>query len=365
MSQNIIADNWSLQELSELFSRGFSREEAPRIVPEIHKDRFRYDPVAGAIVQTEALFDFLTDLVLRNQIIVDEAFTEAWFSDASTLSHLINQGIVRTYAFLRNEEVLDSLRAEFVDKLCVTSDLREAQLENEKTWRANREIEHPALSTILWGGAGMLARGCLAEFSYTPHPLRRRLLQDTGLISSADATGSTVRFIQEKRAMLARGGGQDEGIFRLDLHLNPIPLIILMEAKTPQDILPVALQVRDEYAKLRGWLGEFQNVYDHETLGNFNKWNNILRSISDHVDHTMGVDKADGTSFSASMSFLSLSTSYPLINKIMNSFGVRATINKLIFGPRGKKEMDHFLDLFGERRSKLGLRLRQHFLAQD
>lgn len=66
MAQGVVADNWSLQDITTLFTEGLERDRANEIV--LNDGQHSYSPVSSAIIQTEALFDFITDLILRDEI---------------------------------------------------------------------------------------------------------------------------------------------------------------------------------------------------------------------------------------------------------------------------------------------------------
>lgn len=76
MAEGVVADNWSLQDISTLLTDGLEGDVAGEIV--IANNAHSYKPVSSAVIQTEALFDFLTDLLLRDEILVDEEFTYSW-----------------------------------------------------------------------------------------------------------------------------------------------------------------------------------------------------------------------------------------------------------------------------------------------
>lgn len=75
-------------------------------------DSYGYQPIPYAVIQIEALFDFITDIVLRDQVIVDEAFCYAWKDYNSPLVTLENAGLVRTFPFLSRPKKLDVVRSE-------------------------------------------------------------------------------------------------------------------------------------------------------------------------------------------------------------------------------------------------------------
>lgn len=51
MSSGVIADNWSLQEISSLLSEGLSDNESHEI--SISKNKHNYVPIISAIIHTE------------------------------------------------------------------------------------------------------------------------------------------------------------------------------------------------------------------------------------------------------------------------------------------------------------------------
>ncbi|MES1196672.1 MAG: hypothetical protein ABUL58_06995, partial [Steroidobacter sp.] len=123
MSQSVIADNWSLQNISELLLNGINPDFGHVVTPSIHTDSHRYDEIPLAAVAIEALFDLVTDVILRDQILVDDKFAGAWLKKGGPLNVLVKNSVVRTFPFLGNPEQLVGPREEFVARLCVTSSL--------------------------------------------------------------------------------------------------------------------------------------------------------------------------------------------------------------------------------------------------
>ncbi|ENJ5962798.1 hypothetical protein AB1Z15_004072 [Vibrio parahaemolyticus] len=78
MSQSIISDNWSLQDIGGLLTGGIDESKSHYIAIDKENDRYSYEDSLSAIINTEALFDLLTDIILRDQILVEENFISAW-----------------------------------------------------------------------------------------------------------------------------------------------------------------------------------------------------------------------------------------------------------------------------------------------
>ena len=95
MSQSVISDNWSLQDIARLFTSGLDESDTSYLIIERINDRYGYEPVSHAGVSSESLFDFLTDIILRDQIIVDEQFINTWKDLRSPLDLALKEKIDR------------------------------------------------------------------------------------------------------------------------------------------------------------------------------------------------------------------------------------------------------------------------------
>ena len=63
MSQSVISDNWSLQNISELLVNGMDEVEGHYIVIDRENDSYEYKNISSAVIKIEALFDFITDII--------------------------------------------------------------------------------------------------------------------------------------------------------------------------------------------------------------------------------------------------------------------------------------------------------------
>lgn len=100
MSQSVISDNWSLQNIAELLTSGIDESESHYITIDKESDSYSYEASMSAIINTEALFDFITDIILRDQILVEEKFVNAWNWEGNPFQEALSQGVRRPYPFL-------------------------------------------------------------------------------------------------------------------------------------------------------------------------------------------------------------------------------------------------------------------------
>ncbi len=361
MSQSVISDNWSLQNISELLFNGMEDGKGHYIKIDRKNDSYEYKTISSAAIQTEALFDFITDIILRDQIIVDEKFTQAW-KQYSSLNSAVNAGVIKSFPFLNDEEKLTGPRIEFTDRLCVTSELKSHHEENSIGWKKNKHTPHSYLSQTLWGGAGMLARGFVYEKGYTPHPVRKRLFLDAGIaMPNEDAVIQLNNVITEKRAKMSSVNINNDELHSLTINMLPLPIQVIQESNSVSDLISVALQLREEYQELRNWLGCYQQALSDGSYKGILKFQEILLSISQYIDSKMGVIDSSSPTFTAGMGVLKVTLKGQPINALKNQFGVRSMVNNLIVSHTGNSGLKKFLNFFGQKNTTVGLNVLENF----
>ena len=362
MSQSVISDNWSLQIINELLTEGMDSSDTQYITIDRNKDSYGYKNIASAVIYIEALFDLITDIILRDQILVDEEFAHVWKENDSPLLKAEDSGVIRAYPFLIDPEKLVEPRNEFVSRLCVTSDLKHDHEENETGWEMARSSPHAYLSQTLWGGAGMLARGFVYEKGYTPHPVRKRFFIDAGIaLSSKDSVLKINNLIKEKRTALANSSIGDDELYSLTININPLPLHVFQESNSTSDLISVALQFREEYQELRDWLGTYQQALSDGSYEDKLKFEKIVRSISKYIDSRMGIVDPNSSTFTIGIDVLKVAIKGQPLNALKNQFGVRSMINNLILGRTGHAELKKFLNFFGHKNTTVGMKVLEYF----
>ncbi len=362
MSQSVISDNWSLQNISELLIKGMEIEDGHYIKIDRENDSYEHRSISKAVIQTEALFDFITDIILRDQIIVDEKFTRAWKQYGGPLDNALSASVIKPFPFLVDYKKLIEPRNEFVDRLCVTSELKLHHEENNAEWTKNKRTPHDFLSQTLWGGAGMLARGFVYEKGYTPHPVRKRLFLDAGItMPSEDAVIQLNKTITEKRAKISSVNINNDELHSLTINMLPLPIRVIQESNSVDDLIPVALQLREEYQELRNWLGCYQQALSDGSYKDILKFQKILQSISQYVDSKMGIIDSSSPTFTAGIGVLKVALKGQPINAIKNQFGVRSMVNNLIVSRAGNSDLKKFLNFFEQKNTSVGLSVLENF----
>lgn len=361
MAQDVIADNWSLQDISTLFVDGLESDTADEIV--LVNGEHSYSPVSSAIIQTEALFDFLTDLVLREEILVDEKFTSSWDMSGSPISEAKRIGVVRSYPFLSKPEKLEEPRERIVGHICSTDSLRIAHKENVDEWNTIGQTPDPLLSITLWGGAGMCARSFVYEKNYTPHPLRKRLFLNSGfMLPVADALHQATTFIDDEKVSVTKKIYGNDALFSSYINIPAIPIRIIQESNSAEQLISTALQLRDDFQGFRDWLKIFQNAMSKGDTKNLLKIRRQLDSVSQYVDNKIGYGSTSKpVTMEVGMGIFKIAIQCDPVESFKNQFGIRATLNKLIFGGSGKDAIRKYISMFGEKGSGIGYEIEKSF----
>lgn len=361
MTQATISDNWSLQDISNLLTEGFDRDETAEIV--LENNRHDYRPILNAIIQTEALFDFLTDLILCDEILVDEQFTSSWEGINSQIEEAKKNGIVRAYPFLENPEKIIGPRDKIIEHICSTPSLKKSHRENVEGWESVRQTPDPMLSQTLWGGAGMCARSFIFEKGYTPHPLRRRLLINSGFLRPReDPLHQLKTFINDKKVRVTQKIYGDDSLLSTYVNIPAIPIRIIQDSDSADKIISTALEMRDDFKSLRDWLNRFQKAVSTGNSKSLLKHRKELDSVSEYIDKKIGYGSSNNpVSLEAGIGIFKIAVQGNPIESIKNQFGIRARLNKLILNGTGKAEIQKFVKMFGESGTETAYEIERSF----
>ncbi|MGF1903432.1 hypothetical protein [Aliivibrio sifiae] len=361
MAQGVVSDNWSLQDISSLFSEGMDNSSADEIV--VENKQHSYKSIYYASIQTEALFDFLTDLVLRDEILVEQKFEHAWVNTSSSILKAKELGVVRSYPFLNEPQKLVEPRNRIIEHMCSIDSLTLAHQENVLGWEEAKVVPHSLLSATMWGGAGMCARSFVYEKSYTPHPLRKRFFVNSGfMLPSGDALHQLTSFLNDEQVKVSKKIYGSDALYSLFVNMPAIPIRIIQDSDSVDQLIDTALEMRNDFAKLREWLKLFQNALSQDDIPSIMRYRKELDSVSKYVSAKIGLGSLNKpVTMEAGVSIFKMSIQTDPVNTFKNQFGVRATLNKLIFGSNGKPEIRKYINMFDQRNTAVGYEIEQHF----
>lgn len=356
MSNSLIIDNWLLQDVGNCLSHGLSQDGSSEIVISQPNDSHSIRDVPSAGVQLEALLGFLVDIVFRDSLVVDSEFTDTWMAYQGTFAALLKTGLVRALPFRSHDDRLRDAKRFVLDRLCVTSTLREAQRRNEESWLARKGADDPYMSAVIWGTAGMLSRSHVFEAPYSGHPLRKRVIEQTVFAKPLrDMVAETLEWLTEERLRLYETKANDGSQRTAALVLPPVAIEIIEESRDINQLIPVAYQLRDKYAKMREWMKSIQTAMDTEDSKEIAKYKKALHAVSKDLNRAMGETDIGKVTLKIGWGWPSVSISVGTLNDVMKKFGMRAMLNNQIFTGHGKKSIKKLLRMFGEETSGLGL----------
>jgi hypothetical protein len=360
----LLLDNWTLQCAGSLLEQGLTGRSASELVLTTDGRRFRYLRRSEDIVNVRSLFQALDSVVFGQTLVVDQDSAGTW-ADVTAFLPLLKRGVILAHPFQPIRAHWVPARERFVTELCVCPAMRALHRRNVARYAASGETADAFFAQLIWGGAGMMARAHAMGIPYLAHPLRDAWFQRVGrLFGPPSAQQRLQAFATEKRVQVLKRADQTGFLARLSL--PPVAALAVQEATSLDDVVPVALQLRREYAPLREWLGEFQAAMDAGQPADLLAREKVLQSVGRNIESMCSAFPVGDTTLQIGTSWLkmSLKTGDP-INTLRNQFGVRAMINRLLLAPAGREVVRKLAGLCGEKRSRRGLDFEREFLRES
>jgi hypothetical protein len=353
MSHRLLIDNWTLQNAGEILCNGLSGESAHELVFTKTGVNYRYDEVPADIVRFEALCLFLSNIVFSDEIFLDGKYADAWERFEPIKEALAARIIVKKpFKDLLPDWI--NAREAMADRLCLNAALLKAHRANKRAYAKDGKSKDEYLSQLLWGGAGMLARAEYFNLPYVPHPARAQLFRRVGIILGSPTAGAKMaEFVSSERSKIYKrlGGG---GV-TAEIHLPPIVVQIIESSRDVSDLVPTALQLRDDYTGVRVWLAKLQQAFSEDNTKAILAHNKELESVSQHLDSYSSSNPQGDTTIQVGVSWLKVGVKAGApLNTIKNRFGIRAQLNRLILAPAGFKSVKKFTKMLGEQHTTRG-----------
>ncbi len=345
MKNSVLFDNWTLQDIGILIRSGIIDRESKFLLASRSDDSFEYFSRKYYTVQIECLFKLLNDIVLRDSILIDSRFSEAW-KGLDSIEELHGQNIIRYFDPL-DSHLLADLTNQAVDKLCITKGMKRIQSVNEEQWRTSNSVADNMFSQIVWGLAGYLGRSSILGAAYSAHPTRNFLLD--GAIFEAkqrDVTTELVEWAKNEGSSVFDSHSPDTEPTVAQLVVSPIAAEVIENTSSVSGLVHSALAARKKYQDLRKWIIEYQQAIDHEDFRETLQRKKQIQSVSRNIERLIDPSPNGQTTLSFGFSFLGLSNPVSLPN-LKQKFGIRKTFNNLILSKRGKSIITKVLRLFG------------------
>ena len=358
MSTALMTDNWLLQNVASCLKEGLDEGRADVLVIDQPRDTHECKDVCSAGMQLESLLSFLGDIIFRDEILVDQKFGDGWLLHEELFSELLDSGLLRRVDFLAHEDRLAGPRREIASVLCVTSTLKGIHSKNEIGWTERHQVVDRYISQVLWGGAGMLSRSHVFEVAYSGHPTRRRLFEQVlDPVSRRDIVQETMNWVVSQRLRLFQSHTEVAKFTSVNIALPLVAIEIINEASDLSQLIPVAIQMREKYRKLRDWLKAIQMAVDVDDVKSIIKYKKTLSAVGRDLDRALGDSEDRSLSVNVGLTGLTLGGKVLNIDNALKRFGARAMLGRHVFAPQGTVALNKLLRMFDHEKSGLGIQV--------
>lgn len=347
-----------MQDLGELLYGGLSGEVASELRFSEDGQHFFYANTSSDVIAFECLAQVLSNIVLADTCYVDADNSEAWLPHFPALARLTQKGFVQERLFNHRREHWVEIREAIVEQFTTCPELKSVHEENKRAHREKRPLPDELLSAVLHGGAGMMARARFAEVPYISHPLRERLVENADFMKARPSARSELTaFVESQRLRLFER--IDSTGYYARLRLPPIAIQVINESNSAENLLEVAVQMRERYRTLREWLSEFQDALSAEDISEIQGRHRMLSQLGMALDGQSLGDTLGITTVQMGATALPKLTFKvgALVNSIRNQFGVRAQLNRILLTEPGSKAVKRLCGFFDQSNGKYALDL--------
>lgn len=346
MTNSVILDNWTLQDIGLLTQSGMIDEESTFLVANRRTNSFEYTSRRYYTVQIECLLKLLNDIVLRDSILIDSRSSGAW-RGLDAIEELCSKNIIR-FIDPPNPQLLARLCRTAVKTLCTPSDMACVTSDNDVRCQSYVSAVDNIFSQIVLGLAGYLGKSTILEVPYSAHPTRNLLL-DTGIFAEGqrDITKELVEWTKAEGTSALGSHSPGNGPVVAQLIVPPIAAEVIENTDTMSRMVRSAMDARRKYGDLRKWISEYQYAIDQEDFRDILKRRKLIRSVSENIQRQIGPSPNGKTklSFGFASFRISNSLSMPHLNQ---KWGIRKTFNNLVLAKRGRTVLRKLVRLCGE-----------------
>lgn len=333
---SLLVDNWLLQDVANFFRGRFQQEHAQYLDIDHAADSHRYRRGWAIVSQVESVLNFITELVLRDHLWVEQDHVDAWLGHDDGLDSLVHTALLRPKRLSTDRPRFRQRRRHILDQICVTRSLREVQGRIEQDFADRRGASDPMHSQVVYGTAGNLARSALIGVPHLPHPLRKHVLAQTSF-AGRDAVAEVQGWIQRERAELFERTMPGGLLRAAHVTVAPIAALALMDSREMSDLLRVTLQLRDHHAPLREWLGYYQRALYLEDPMALMECNETLASLETFIKHAPNLQEY------GQMCFDLCAQRYGDQPELAQRLDTATSLGTLVFAPKGEAILRRFL----------------------
>ncbi len=354
---DLLVDNWLLQSVAGLMTRGPDADTANMIELDVGRDVHHLRNVSAAGVEFECLISLINDIILRERLVLDKAFTAGWHGKHSGLDTLVTSGVLAAREIDSRAEISRFAKGRVIGHLCATSTLSRLNREHLDAVRAGQKSPHSyIISQMIAGTGGNFGRSAVIRTPYSPHPLRQVLIEQT-VFPKLTAVDGVTKWLESERAKVHshRIGNIEIGVAQI--LLPPLVVQVIEDSGTASDLISVALQYREQFKKLRGWIGVYQDAIDDEDPRAMQNRQRVLESVATHLSGMRAEARYGKTG-------ISIVTRWFSLDQLRQRVGIRGALNGLVTTPAGERSLTKLLKMFEVDGTSLEYQIREHLLRR-
>lgn len=358
----LVIDNWLLQEVGETLQSGLLDDNRVEVVAS-ETNGYEAQPVPSAGIQVEELLQFLNAIILSDELIVEASATQTWADTDHYFDSLLDAKILTAKQFSETRDQWLPTRKCVEELLCFSPQLSDDFAKFRTNWKPG--INHPVFSTLMWGTAGMIARSQHLGVPYLSHPSRGRLIALGNLSPHRQNAQEIVqRFITTERIKLFDRITAGQKTRAVTLSLPSLALEVIAESKDREQLIPVALQLRDKYRRLREWIGEYQWALDTKPEDAAKKMA-VLEAAASDIERLFTGSWWTKLSINLGMSLTDLIPALPIGAIIQRNRpgGIRSAVSKIIKRPCDEPLLEKLFTLLDCDSPKLRAQTTKHLLG--
>jgi hypothetical protein len=355
MPAELLIDNWTVMNWGELLHKGLQGGSTRDL--SLSPDGCSIESKLRSVdsLRIESALQVLQAICFNERLFVDAAYISTW-AEFDSARVFLRENIIVPQPFRNSESHWLPLKEEMAAKLCPHEPLRTMHKAGEEiTPETDQALMDPFVSQVLWGGAAMLARASYFSLPYAPHPAREKFFfRDLHLVEARSANHIFQNFLASQRFNLFKRLNLDGVHARF--RLPPVAATIIQQASSIDDLPVVAMQVREDYAELRKWLGEFQEALNIEDVDELAEKKAVLNDIAGYLNSLASTNSSGETGVEFGLDWSPSITLHParILKGLRNRIGIRAQIGRLVLNQGGQNSVERLLSFLHENHSERG-----------
>ena len=341
---SVLTDGLAMQDVAILLKLGLINAYAKDLKLIDRNGNYKYELIPQGVIQLESLINFLYDLILKDEIVVDKRYRSLWKGSYQILDELEIIKLIVSKEFKDQNNQLNYTRNEVLNQFNLPTKIKNYFF--DETGMNKTYSQDVQLSLMIHGAASNISKASILETGYTPHPLRRSILNHVYNSSQKNSLNIISEIVKKQRVEYIANLNKEEYLNLGEIFLEPIVVSVIEESNTIDDLFKVALQVRNHkrFVQLRKFLSEFQEAIIDEDIKKLQGITSILNSL----DEIKELNLKDHGSITLKLfgGILNFSIKPNLKFAIDKNYRIKTTIQEMILGKGSRSTLKKLIKMF-------------------